>query len=621
MSILLKKIRPSSRKVALSEWSFGQKQKIFFNFSPGVYYVMFSAIYPLIDASFLNGVTAQNISDVGSVSSNAAACLKVNSVATVEAVELSFYSDPALRGLWFHLQNGDPPSLHRVVIGVVFGAANRPGVWGTTYYAPRIDSAPALVKRRDPLSFGPIAYPSFSVTLKNDPDPRRSAGPFDDLPRKRYVYGSRIRSLVGFDDDQYADFSVAATGFVNRVRLGQQKLTIGAEDIRRVFDKKVPINFFKVADYPNLDPKNEGKVIPLGYGVVIRQKVTCTNEKQASPVSYSFKICDMSFHSSIHAITAVYVDGVAKTPTATSLADATFTLSTSDYSPGKTVTVDYSGYRDNVAGTLIENSLDVIKDMMVNLLKIPFLPETYDIPLWLALRAAVPNVGFCVDAEKQASELIETICRGALIFMDTHPDGRYVPKRCVQNPATRLKLKASDLLRASEIELDIDTSKIISMARIGHSRDWSTGQSQYYTFDEFATQVKELYGESVDDYETFETFLRSEADARACAIGIMSVAAKEQIKFTARTKMQALGIELGDAIEVPLYRQTGQGFVGMVKAEVIGVPLNLDDMEIPLECRIIEFIPETIYVQGAYWGRRWWGYRWWQVTGEQEKTA
>jgi len=616
MSIATKKDRPYSEKHALTQINIGINQTVWFNYSAFTYYVDFDAIYALIDAALLSGVTAQSIVDVGGVSSDAAPLLEVASIVTCESTELSYFWDPANRALYIHLQNHDCPSMHTVVIGTVYGVANHAGTWGGTYYEPRLLSAPAIAKSKDPLFYGVIAISGWTITIDNKPDPGATTGPFDRMLEDLDVFGNRAKSLIGFDDDEYADFTVVADGFISPVETGAEQVVIGVKDLREQLRAKVPSAFFDATTYPNLEPGNIGKGIPLGYGVIKNAPVVCTNEAELpAPATFSFKICDMTNHAAIFAITTVRVDGVVKVPTATSLVNATFTLATADYDPGQEVTVDYSGYED-AGGDLISDAVSVMQDLMTTWAEIPYLSETFDQGEWETARAVAPDIGLFIADEREILDAVQDICFSAQINLIPRDDGRFTARKYNSQAAYKHEIRQDEIIIGSLSPVKADPSEVISSARVGHSKDWTEGTLQYV--NDISRQAEVLLRYKRKNPQTFDTLLTSAADAQAFATYILGIGAYVARVFSLRTKMQSLGIELMDVIKCPYRRRSGVGMLGDVKAEVIGVSKNFDSMEIELTLRIMEVYPDTTYVQGGYWGDRYWGDGVWAVTQDQE---
>jgi hypothetical protein len=621
--IVVKKLRPYSEKHAIVQIAIGSDQTFWSNYSAFCYYVDFDAVYARVDATLLVGVSAQSITGVSGVSSDSANLLEVASIATCEATELSFYYDALNRALYIHLQYGDPPSLHKLIIGVVYGVANHAGTWGGTYYEPRLRSAPAIAKSIDPMFFCVIAIDGWLITIDNTPDPGYDVGPYDSILKDFDVFGNRVKSLVGFDGDAYADFYTTANGFIENVTSGRDELTISAKDLRRALRAKIPTAVFDVATYPNILPGNIGKYIPVGYGVIKNAPVTCTNEAESpAPVSYSFKICDTTKYA-IHAITTVYVEhaGVrtVRVPATTNLTTATFTFTVASgfYVPGDVVTVDYSGYKDAL-GALIQNSISVMQDLMTTWAGMVYLPETFNQGEWTTAKATAPNIGIFIDDEKEILDAIQDICFSAQVNLIPQDDGRFTARRHNPYAPYTSEIKADEILPGGLSPITADPTEVISSARVGHSKNWASDTYQYILDASKDAEVFARY--KTRNQKTFDTLLTSAADAQSFATYMLAIGAYVARIFSVRTKMQHLGKELMDIVRCPYRRRSGLGMIGDVRAEVIGVSKNFDSMEIELTLRIIEVLPVTIYVQGGWYGYGWYGYNRYSKTGEQVVT-
>jgi hypothetical protein len=598
-------LKPNTKKITLVELDLGTRQKVWFNYSAFTYYVDFDAVYDRIDPAFLAGVSAQSIVSVGSVSSDAARLASKSSIAAVESTELSFYWDASTRRVYIHLQGGGEPSLHRITLGVVYGVANHAGVYGGTYYEGRLKSAPAISKRRDPLFFGRLSFEGGQITIDN------TDGFFDRIGEDNDVFGNSVRILQGFEGFDYTDFVRMGQGLIETIRVGRDTLEVGMVDGRKALSRRAPSRVFDVATYPNIKPGNIGKAIPLAYGVLLNVPVVCTNEAETgSPATYSFKLCDCTDHP-IDAITAVRVNGVAKSTASTDLANGTFTLATADYDPGDEVTCDFTGYEDD-AGDPIENAADVILDLLETQLDLEYDPATFDQGEWAIAEAQAADIGLLVDSPTEVYDSIEDICASARMMFFQHDDGRYTLRKYNPNRSVSQAFEADELLEVPTVEYD--KSEVLSSIMVGYARDWAEDQLRYLNDTSHEAAVFEAFKSRPSD--TFDTLLTSTADAQDYADDVMLLSSVQMRLFTAKFKLQPLEREIMDFVDIPVVRKSG-GFLGLVKAEILGITKDLLAAQIELECRIVEIYPETVYVQGGYWGEDYWGDEVWGATYQE----
>jgi len=598
-------LKPNTKKIILVELDLGSRQRVWFNYSAFTYYVDFDAVYDRIDAAFLSGVSAQSIVSVGSVSSDAAHLAIKTSIAAVQSTELSFYWDASARRVYIHLQNGDEPSLHRITIGVVYGVTNHAGVYGGTHYEGRLREAPSISKRRDPLFFGRLAFEGGTISIDN------TDGFFDRIGEDNDVFGNSVRILQGFEGFNYSDFVRMGQGLIETIRVGRDTLEVGMVDGRKALSRRAPSNVFDATTYPNIKPGNIGKAIPLAYGVLLNVPVVCTNEAESgSPATYSFKLCDCTDHP-IDAITAVRVKGVAKTPASTDLANGTFTLATADYDPGDEVTCDFTGYEDD-AGDPIDNAADVILDLLETQLGLEYDPASFDQGEWAVAEAQAADIGLFVDSPTEVYDLIEDICTSARMMFFPHDDGRFTLRKYNPNRAVSQTFEEDELLEVPTVEYD--PSEVLSSTMVGYARDWTEDQLRYLHDTSQEATVFEAY--KVYREETFDTLLTSSADAQDYSDDIMLLSSGVMRRLTAKFKLQPLEREIMDFVDIPILRRDGSG-LGTVKAEILGITKDLLAAEITLDCRIVEVYPETIYVQGGYWGEDYWGDELWGATYQE----
>jgi hypothetical protein len=592
--------RPDSQKHILVELTIGNPLKYAFNDAAFSYYMKFSAIYPLIDPAFLVGVEIQTIeTSVGFMGSDAAPLLQVGSKEERQDTEMSFYWDGS-DGLYFHLQNGDRPSQHNVTIGIVYGIANHAGKWGTTYYHPGLISAPAISKNKDPLSYGIQEFGGGTLTFENKDGELDELGDLD-------VRGNVIRILIGFDDQPYNEFIKMAQGFVNGMRINDDEVTVEMKDPRKALSQNLPNKVFTVDDYPNLDPDNEGKSIPVGYGVLRDVDVLCVNDEEApAPATYVFKLIDCSTHPlGIKSIDEVRVKDVAKIPSSTDLINGTFGLAAADYDPGDKVTCDFTSYVD-AAGDTIENAIDIIQDLFESWLLVPYKPASFNQGEWEVARLIAEDLAVFMDEPKKIRDIIGDLCASTLMDFIPLDDGRYSARFSQTMAPPKHTFSMDELLESIEQEFSSTEDEIISSTLVKYNRSWSTGK--FLTLHD-TSQEEEIFLRCKERNErSFETLLKDAASAQRFSDKILAIAGYPRVMISPRTMTQSLGLEINDMIQAPIGRRTGV-IRKNVKAEVCGKSYDLMEAEITTTARITETVLPTVYVQGlAYWGMPGQGY-------------
>ena len=592
MSYTTYRDRPASEKIVLVEID-AMEDVVFVNLTPGLWLATYSVYKEATSFNFGSGAFgfgAFGTAGTATLTNDRAAAASINSfyagtewyarttgLATVRATPKSFYFDPVTSFLYVHFEDHDPPDTFAdLKAGAGRGYATKSAYYDGIFYDGRVLSVPNITRSKDPLFFGKISFDGGTVALIN------SDGEFDTWVTDYSIYGAAVRVLLGFEDNTYADMKTLYEGYLENVRVSEDVLELQVNDKRKALSRKVPPNVFDMTTYPNLKAENANKPIPLGYGVIKNAPVICTNENGTTP--WTFKIVDTT-HRGITAIDAVYVEGgTARTSVvwdAGNLAAATFALTAGTYTATKDkVTVDFQGYASG--GVLISNGLEIMRDILSTYYAKSYSGVFYNTTAWGSAEAVAADIGLLVHEPTEGWKLIEEISyslRGNFIVQD---DGLFTFRAFDSTRATAQSIAYTELL--GDLEVAYNTDELLSSCRVGHTKDWEkkTHTELLYTTGEaeIAEEYK-LYRE-----RTFETLLTAAGSAGTFAAGIMEIAGAARGLFRVRTKLQSVDREISDIITVA-YRGPNRAFVGTVNAEVIGKTVDLDAMEVELQCRIL----------------------------------
>ncbi len=542
---------PQTKKITLVEIDFLQSQKQWFNWSAATWYVNFAVYYPLIGADFLNGISPEAITAVGSVLCDGVALTSVASDALTVSTAGSWYFDQVARTLYVHALDSNDPSLHVLSLGVTFGCADQAGYWNTLYYDARLKSKPTLTKAKDPLFFGRIVFGGSTTGLEN------ADGLFDLIAENGgALFGAQIRHFQGFDTDAYAAFTRLDTSVVQNVHVMQDIFQLDFVDRRSFFSVKAPSRVFDVTTYPNIKTTNIGKEIPLAYGTILGMQVMCVDEAiGGSPTQYNFKICDTADHANgIQSIDNVYVDGKIVTPTSSSLTNGTFILALADYKPGNTVTADVHGYKDG-SSNFISCATDVILDLLSIYYAMTYISANYNLTEWAAAKtlqgATLPGgIGLVVEKATEVFTIVEDICASTLLNLIPQDSGVLTLRMYDPNRATTQTFKADEVMAIPA--RDYDTTQVISSTMVGYAKDWAKGSWQQLHDLSKQAAIYAVY--KVNRETAFNTLLTTAADAQTFSTLMLQLAGAVLSRLTVNFKMSPLGCEIMDFVSVPVVR-------------------------------------------------------------------
>jgi len=219
----------------LAEIDIGQLNTQWVNIGAGIWYVDAENIYTYVDDTLLDGFTAQEFTAIGSVYVDGYEQTEVDSIAEVTTTAESFYYDPTDRALYVRLENFDEPSLHTITIGVINGFSydEFTPTGSPTLYEGRLETAPSVSKRRDPLFFGKLSYGGGTIQLSN------ADGEYDRWGEDYDIYGQVARIRVGYPSLSISEYEVIFTGYVSNVEIGELSASVTIADKRRQLTRPI----------------------------------------------------------------------------------------------------------------------------------------------------------------------------------------------------------------------------------------------------------------------------------------------------------------------------------------------------------------------------------------------
>jgi len=583
MSFATEKEKASSNKIILAEIDIGRYQQDWLNYCAGFWYYRFNTFKQNQEHSFgygnfcfgsfgSSGTFDSGIKfvpfDIKSCFVDGEEYYEASSIVDMIATNKSWYYDRDETEFYIHIDKFEDPRFHKIIVGLTLALSNKSKHINNGYYEPKIKGHPVISKTKDPLEFGIIRFDGGSLTLDNED------GFFDNFVDS-IVFGQPARILYGIDELDgtemaYSDYKKICKRYIETINTKWLECQLGLVDYRKLLSRKIPINIYDKTTYPYLADKNIGKSIPLGWGPIYNAPVTCTNDEESAPSNYSFKICDVSDHSyGIKAIDQVYVGDVKVNHSNANLTGATFTLSTTDYKPGQKVTCDYRGYV-NASSELIDNSLNILEDILYIYLAIPYNSEYFNQTEWDDAKSKAFDIGLFLEKPEKITEIIEKTALsnfGNFIILD---DGRYTFRILDRTASASKTVLLNEYF--DEPEIDFDGNKFISKIRIGYAKDHENNEYRWYQDDSLENEIVAEYKKHSD--RDFETYLTNETDAKDLAAKFMDLMQKVRGTIKTRTGIQNIEFEVSDIVNLTLDRRD-RTWKGPLKTEIIGLKKDL----------------------------------------------
>lgn len=458
---------------------------------------------------------------------NGAAMTERSSVADVKSNVNSWYFDHFEQKVYVHGPTGEDlsnPSTTSVVLLVTckdFSSAVYTN--GNRVYRPlvRQDSFPAMDLAVDDIVEGMYRFNFTSFSLNND-------GWFDTAVED-YIWTNRVVIIkIGGEALPYSEYQTFFVGRISDFSVSDELVVFTLKDMRVGSYAKIPIDHYWIADYPNMDPDDEGKPIPIFYGVKVNITPVCidTTAGSGSPKGGKWKIC---CSRAIKEITEVKKNNTVLTPTThytVDLANGEFTLLVSfDKSKGHVLSVKAKGFVDG-SSNLIEKGGAIAKDIL----------ETYlgwtDAELDLdsftttdSLRTYLLDI--YLDTDDDSRQVLQTIGRSIVAFFSPTEDGKL--SFMAYEPTVE-----EGTLELFDEDFYADWKVIKDDSWIRHKVQVNYGQNP--TTDEYSmvevVNNEALYKYGVRDVLVIDTYLRSESDAENVAGGVLDMVSKPITVFS-----------------------------------------------------------------------------------------
>lgn len=506
------------------------------------------------------------------------------SIALVEANAGSWWHDTANSLVYIHPTGSDDPVSHTVVGFFPLRLATKAITLGGNFYEPLISEKgiPALRHKSKDIYWGSEVITAGDIQLIN------SSGFFDQIFRSFIWSGKEAVLKLGGDALAYAEYQTIFTGTIQGKRYTRNEINFSLKAKAFNLFQAIPLNKYLTADFPNLDPAAEGKVIPYFYGVYSAAQApeaTCIDSAY-SVNETQWKICDGA-PGAIKSITQVYInyDGgggwQAIAHSNESLANATFTIETA-FVPGATrVKVAFEAYYSGAA--VIEGAPEIVEHLLTSVL--PYVAGDLNAASFTASKTeseVVLNVP--IETETTAMAVIDKICATDIAFFDEDSDGKFRYRTWTVSRGSGLdNIVDSDFIETPEIEDDLEHLY------------WKV----FIGYGYLCTDKKYLYHEETSndsDYkferkETFseDTYLRGSSDAQILAQRLLFLMGSPGPQLRGRTKLQLAGKLLGDQIAITLARApfSAGGYVKRV-FEIFGLDKSCFPAFIDFEARDVQ---------------------------------
>ncbi len=242
MSFALEAAKSVSDSRVLVEIDVGQTNIQWVNNGAGLWAVDAENLYSWVDETLLEtGFSAQEFGVIGSVTVDALPLTDVDTLAAITTTDESFYYDKDDRMLTLSVVDNDEPSLHHIVLGVIFGYSfdEFTPIDSKVPYEGRLLGLPSISITRAPLFYGLLSHGGGAIRLAN------ADGALDTFARDSDgLYGNPARVYIGFPELVRSDYQQIYVGYIDRFSVNELEAVVSIADPTKQLSKP---GFFSVA--------------------------------------------------------------------------------------------------------------------------------------------------------------------------------------------------------------------------------------------------------------------------------------------------------------------------------------------------------------------------------------
>jgi hypothetical protein len=585
-----------TNKVLLFQLAFRAVQDTWITDSGGIWCIPFQQTYTPVDSDLIDELPVKTYYNVISVSYNGIDLVQVTSYtdtidgrATALAAEPSFIWDNTNKNLYIRLSDYDDPRFWTVFIGVAEhistqsfdDAANR------LLYREDIKNSPSLSEEKDPLFFQKISFDTFSVTINN-------AGRKYDYLTDNRIFGQVGQYFWGEEGAAFSTFDQVKEAKVQTYQFRNDDVILRLVDSRASLSKTVPTNTLNQTDYTDLKDEFIGTPKPLVYGQV-KDLLCIPLDDNTTQTNYTFMIADTEFHNIKSTGYTVYMDGTDKTAQVLnfSASAGTFQLPAAHYDIGKDVTFTGGGYV--VGAAVIENPLDIIKDLMTNYLDIAYSSTQFNTTEWEATEALLDNYAIAIQERISVIGVIEKISSGSGAGFLLERDGKYTARYFDADANPVLTIHENQWLE-DPIVIG-DETELLTSATVEYNQSINKDTFEAYTD---ATKEETVYSEfGLYRDRVFTTGYSTATGAQNFAESIMLRSDDIALTISGTVSEKYIDlteVKIGLIAQIEVNRQTSccawSEWLGKMRCEILGVYPDLSNRTVELKLRKIESVDQ-----------------------------
>lgn len=380
------------------------------------------------------------------------------------------------------------------------------------YCASKLKSVPSIAQQQDIINYDKLALKKGEAIIDN------VEGIFYDfIDRKLYGNDAHLYYLDTTDgvfDYNRNELIALATFIVEDYDISLQKITVKLLDKRAGQDIDIPIEYYNLDDYPDIDEKYIGKVIPLAYGTIRSSEAICIN---GLAVGDDPEFSQASILTELGTVQVkIDEEWVTKIPTSTDLTTGIFVLDIADGRNAQGVPYDCRVLGST--GIINTYASDCIIDINYKYLNIQYQDSMYDREEWETEKESLSAIGILYNKKIKLFEAIRQIQAGCNVGFryEIKADGRRTIRIDDNGRESIFHITKEDIQNIDELPVQSRRDLLASVVKVNYSHDYYEDSDYYIENEDNVDYVLENYRQIRKLFE-INSALTAEADAETRA--------------------------------------------------------------------------------------------------------
>ena len=223
-----------------------------------------------------------------------------------------------------------------------------------------------------------------------------------------------------------------------------------------------------------------------------------------------------------------------------------------------------------------ENALTVVKDAIILAYPNVTYDTTYfDTTAWALAACAASVITVDMIEEQKATEVIDMICTSIFGIFFMTSDDRYSFKMLNPDATASTTILKADVMNVPSISYD--PTEVVSSVRVFCDIDFDLTSGNYVTILEDTTREAYVFSTyNIYNSKEITTYLPSTTVASVYAKTFLDYTMDVHGMFDINVPMKYYTLEVGDVVNVELYREGNISYLGTVKCEIIAKRYKLE---------------------------------------------